>query len=388
MKEPRQWKPELEECREMLESLVKIDTCQPEGNEERLVDEIIKRLPEGVHYTKIDHTPGRASLVVKVDGEKQEGGIAFIGHIDTVACNDPEKWIYPPHQAVVQSNILYGRGASDMKGGDAAMILAMQQLVQSGKKLTKPVYFCFTADEESKGMGICAIAESKCLDKVDEIIICEPSDEKIGLCEKGALWLKAAVHGVASHASRPELGINAVEYAVAFFNELKSSVENGEIHPVLGTTTVSVTRLNGGIMTNIIPPDAEMELDIRTIPGTSHEEIVKKAENICKEIMFKCPEVKVEFQVLNNRPALETPKDSSMVKRMMELAENIGISTEPKGLYFYTDASQFIPNVPVPFVIAGPGDDALAHCMNEHINLESVARYAEFYCNYIMKYYT
>lgn len=388
MSETKHWKPELKECREVLEALVKINTCQPEGNEEQLVDEIIKRLPDGVKYTKINHTLGRASLVVVAEGESQEGGIAFIGHIDTVACNDPEKWIYSPHQAEVHSNILYGRGASDMKGGDAAMILAMQQLARSGKKPKKPIYFCFTADEENKGMGICAIAESKCLDKVDEVIICEPSDEKIGLSEKGALWLKLDVQGVASHASRPDLGVSAVECAIAFYNQLKASVENGEQHSVLGETTVSVTRFDGGIMTNIIPPNANMELDIRTIPGTSHEKIIEKANAISKEMMSHCPKIKMELHVLNNRPALGSPEESSLVKGVMELAKEIGISTAPKGLYFYTDASQFIPNVPVPFVIAGPGDDALAHCMNEHINLASVARYAQLYCSYIMKYYT
>ncbi|MEI3209775.1 MAG: peptidase dimerization domain-containing protein [Lachnospiraceae bacterium] len=89
----------------------------------------------------------------------------------------------------------------------------------------------------------------------------------MGTCEKGAFWLKITVQGKQSHASRPDLGINAVEYVEKLVAELKEQVETGEVHPILGTTTASVTKLCGGIMTNIIPPTAEAELDIRTVPG-------------------------------------------------------------------------------------------------------------------------
>lgn len=387
MREEAGCKPTIEECRKVLERLVRVDTCQPEGNEGKLADLIRQMLPEGLECRKLVHSSQRASLVVKVEGEAEEGGLALIGHLDTVACSEQDGWAYPPHQAEVKGDILYGRGAADMKGGDAAMILTLQQIARSGKKPGRPIYFCFTADEESKGMGICSIVEEKCLDQVEEVIICEPSDEKIGICEKGALWLRTAVRGKASHASRPELGVNAVEYGIHFANRLKAAVEGNKSHPILGQDTVSVTRFDGGVMTNIIPASAQMELDIRTVPGTSHDDIIRTADDICKEIMSMHPAVHMEVEVLNNRPALETPQDSPFVRRVMETAKRTGISGEPKGLYFYTDASQMMFGRTVPFVIAGPGDDALAHCVNEHISLSSVARYTELYSRYIMEHY-
>lgn len=225
------------------------------------------------------------------------------------------------------------------------------------------------------------------MNKVDEIIICEPSDEKIGTCEKGAFWLKITVQGKQSHASRPDLGINAVEYVEKLVAELKEQVETGEVHPILGTTTASVTKLCGGIMTNIIPPTAEAELDIRTVPGVSHEHILKCTEEIADRFRKEIPGIQITIEVMNDRPALETSKDSPLVKQIMKTAQMVGISTEDKGHYFYTDASQIIPKISVPFVIAGPGDDALAHCINEHISLESVRRYAKLYQKYLEKYY-
>lgn len=387
MREEAGYRPTIEECREVLERLVRVDTCQPEGNEGEIAGLIMEMLPSGLEFHKLEHTARRASLVVKVEGEIGEGGLALIGHLDTVACSEQEGWAYPPHQAEVKGDILYGRGAADMKGGVAAMILTLRQIVRSGKKPSKPVYFCFTADEESRGTGICAIVEEKYLDQVEEVVICEPSDEKIGICEKGALWLQTAVRGRSSHASRPELGVNAVEYGICFVEKLKRAVEGKESHAILGHNTVSVTRFHGGIMTNIIPSSAEIELDIRTVPGTSHDEIIRRAGEICEEIMDMDPAVHMETEVLNNRPALETPEDSPFVRCIMEEAERAGISTEQKGLYFYTDASQMMTGRQIPFVIAGPGDDAMAHCVNEHISLSSVGRYTELYSRYIMEHY-
>ena len=105
-----------EQCKQILQKLVQINTCQPEGNEGKLADVILEMLPENIVYKKINHSKTRASLIIKVNGETEEGGIAFVGHMDTVACGDYSQWSYPPHDAIVKGDILYGRGSADMKG--------------------------------------------------------------------------------------------------------------------------------------------------------------------------------------------------------------------------------------------------------------------------------
>lgn len=75
-----------EQCKQILQKLVQINTCQPEGNEGKLADVILEMLPENIVYKKINHSKTRASLIIKVNGETEEGGIAFVGHMDTVAC--------------------------------------------------------------------------------------------------------------------------------------------------------------------------------------------------------------------------------------------------------------------------------------------------------------
>ena len=82
-----------------------------------------------------------------------------------------------------------------------------------------------------------------------------------------------------------------------------------------------------------------------------------------------------------------SPMAEFVMKDLVEkagIAEKFEISTIPRGTFFYTDASQIIPQLSIPFVIAGPGDDSLAHCTNEYIELDSVARFAGLYYRYIL----
>lgn len=379
-------KQAIEECKEILSQLVQTNTCQPAGNESDIIQLIRKLLPEKIKCKEIDHGKNRSSLVAKIEGKHETGGIAFLGHIDTVACDDIQNWKYDPHEAKIEGDILYGRGAADMKGGVTAMIMTAKRLAEIGEKPDTPVLFCFTADEESNGIGVKSIVEAGFLDTVDEMIICEPSDEKVSFCEKGALWMRLDVWGVASHASRPDLGRNAVEYAIWFAQKMAERVLDGKIHKIMGRTSVSVTNLHGGVMTNIIPSEAYVELDIRTIPGTSHETIIETAQNLCDEMQSKYSNIVVKLSILNNRPAIECDKKSTFRERVFETAQESGLSAASRGHYFYTDASQVIPVRNIPFVIAGPGDDAMAHRANEWVSLQSVLRFSDFYMNYLKKY--
>lgn len=376
--------PAEEQCTQILRELVMVNTCQPRGNEETLVEWIRGRIPEGLTTETLHHSPGRASLIVKLEGKENHGGTAFAGHLDTVAVPDPDRWSSPPHEGAVKGGALFGRGSADMKGGVAAMLLALEHLAGMPGRLEKPVYFCFTADEEAGGRGIRSIVDGHYLDDVDELIVCEPSNEMISNSEKGALWLKITVSGVSSHASRPNIGTNAVEFACRLGKKIKVLVESEPPHPVLGRSTASVTRFSGGIMTNIIPSVAEMEMDIRTSPGVRHEWILKEVDRLCQELQGEDPKVGFKVEVTNDRPAIETPSGQPLIQTLRELGKPLGISAGERGHYFYTDASQFVPQIPVPFAIAGPGDDTLAHCTDEHIEISSVGRFARLYVEYVL----
>lgn len=138
---------------------MQINTCQPEGNEGKLADVILEMLPENIVYKKINHSKTRASLIIKVNGETEEGGIAFVGHMDTVACGDYSQWSYPPHDAIVKGDILYGRGSADMKGGDAAMILALKWMLETKKDQRNLFISALLRMKKVRESGICGIVK-------------------------------------------------------------------------------------------------------------------------------------------------------------------------------------------------------------------------------------
>ena len=381
-------RPNIEECEKLLRALVRTDTSQPAGNEGMLADWILKELQgkdsSGIlEYSFLEHGGKRESLVVKIKGRREGKGTAFAGHLDTVACEADKDWIYAPLNAAVENGILYGRGAADMKGGVAAMMLTAEYLLSRGERPEEPVFFFFTADEEKDGIGARTLVEKGYMDQVGKLFICEPSNREVGFCEKGALWIRTEIHGASAHASRPEIGRNAIEYAMKFEREFRKKITAGEPHRELGKSTMSITRLEGGIMTNIIPDKAVMEMDIRTVPGILHKELIRCAEEIAQNMEEQCEELKCCVSVMNDRPAVETDPEDSFVKAVRRAAEMAGMEGKLRGLYFYTDASQIIPGTGIPFVILGPGDDKMAHCVNEKISLAEIAEMTETYLRFL-----
>ena len=374
-------------CKEVLQRLVRINSCQPAGNEKEVVDAILSYFPKDIEKEIIDHKNGRQTLIIKIKGKKDEGGVAFVGHTDTVAYGDFARWTFAPLEAHEHNGYIYGRGTADMKSGDTSMIATALEILETGKTPEEPIYFCFTADEEVNGLGALALAEAKCLETVREYFIAEPTNEDIGLCEKGALWLRVKTTGLLSHGSRPEVGVNAVEKTMEFYERFKQMVDRTLVDKYLGSTTMAITKLNGGVMTNVIPAYAEMEIDMRTLTNIDHEKVIADAKALAQTMAEEKKGLSFEIEVINNRPAVATAEDHPFIERVAGICKDNNFKVNKKGLFFYTDASQIIPKYNAPFTIMGPGDDLMAHQIDEKVEISSMTRMAKVYFDYLMKYY-
>ncbi|MEA5050925.1 MAG: M20/M25/M40 family metallo-hydrolase [Oscillospiraceae bacterium] len=364
------------ECAGLLAQLIGVNTAQPAGNEAALCEFIEKRYAGSeLRLRRLEHGGGRASLLVEA-GPAGAPATAFFGHLDTVASGPAAAWDSDPFTARFDGDTVYGRGAADMKGGVAAMLLTLDRL--GAAPLARRLVFCFTADEESGGLGARAAADSGALGGVTEIFVCEPSAGDIGLCEKGALWLRLTAEGRSCHASRPELGDNAAEKLMRFLGTVRAALDSGR-HALLGGSTASLTGFQAGVMTNIVPAHAEATLDIRTLPSL-------KNESLLAGIRQAAGAAGIGVEVLNDRPPLETPADDSFVGRVRALARQADLPARDKGIHYYTDASLILPKYPVPFVIFGPGDDAQCHTANERGSAAAVAAFARVYLDYIKRH--
>ena len=374
-----------ERTENILKELVNINTTNPPGNEMDAIKTILSLFPKDITYEIVEHGDNRASLILEIKG-KDEETVGFIGHLDTVPVTDESNWDYPPFAGVIKDGYMYGRGTVDMKGGVTAMILTALHFIENNITPPHTLKFVFTADEESGGLGIQALRDKGLLKDISKVFIPEPSDEEIGICEKGALWLNIYVKGRASHGSKPELGINAIEKLYEYTFRLRQTMDLEQEHPLLGRSSFAITMISGGVKTNIIPEEARASVDIRTIPRIDHEKILKKAYEIEKAMEEENPGISIEISVENNRPPLTMEDDDSFIREIVKTYEELSYPVKFKGINFYTDASQLIPFHNIPFVILGPGEENMCHQKNERTSIESITRMAKLYISYIINY--
>lgn len=378
--------PYLAKSEQLLMELLAIDTCQPAGNEDRIIRYLAAQFPAGTEWERLVHTETRSSLVVRVPGRTRENALAFVGHVDTVPHGSPENWHYPPGVPTAEGDRIYGRGSSDMKGGVAAMTATALYLLERRIVPARDIYFCYTADEENAGLGARALDGCTFMEQVGEVIIAEPTNGQISIGEKGALWLRVIACGLQSHGSRPELGINAVEMLVELYGRIRAQLNTDAHHPFFGRTTASVTQLHGGIATNIVPAKADMDMDIRLIPGQRNEDMIRCVDQLAQELCREHPPLTLQVEVLNDRPAVEVDRSAPLLKNMLEAVRDLGMDDTLRGTIFYTDASQIVPHHEMPFVILGPGDDKLAHQGDEFITRSSLRQVTALYLHYIERF--
>lgn len=369
---------EMQELKTLLSELVQI---RSDGQNEAAVCDRIEACFTGlpVEVRRYPHGPGRDSMVITLPGRDRSRALCLVGHLDTVPVPNAPLWQRDPFGGAFDGAYLHGRGAVDMKGGAAAMVAAALAFLREGVLPPLDLRLCFTADEETSGMGVCLLRDEGAFAGAVAAVICEPTGLRPGSCEKGCLWLEVEALGLSSHGSRPELGVNAIDGVTAFAAGLRAALDSGETHPLLGRTTVSLTTLSGGVKTNVIPDAASATLDIRTLPGLKSDDVLARADQVARALEAQRPGLKLSLRVQNDRPSVAADPDSSFALAVGEALAACGLPGGEKGLYFYTDASQFIPQTGLPFVILGPGDDALCHKRDERIPLEEVAAAADCY---------
>ncbi len=374
-----------EDIYSLLEMLIKTNTENPPGREEVLVDNILEWLePWKPRYKKVPIETGRSCLLVWLEGQREEY-IGFAGHLDTVPAGDRAEWQHDPFSAERAGNIVYGRGATDMKGGVAAMLLLYRYYREKNEKPPYGILFMFTADEEAQGKGIAELCKQNEVKQIKALFVCEPTGNTLGLGEMGTLWLKFSVNGIGCHASMSSLGVNALEEGIQIVEKFqKEWKKKSYSHPLLGKESCSLTKLSGGVKINMIPEKAEFYLDIRTVPRPEencqrHGELLELAEHICKNQMAEKEGLSVSVEVLTDRPAIEMKRDSSFIESLLQSAEKEKKVLECSAVRFFTDASIVLKNISVPFVIFGPGDPKECHTTDEKIEISQIEEAIEYY---------
>jgi succinyl-diaminopimelate desuccinylase len=325
----------------------------------------------------------RANIIAHVQSSGRKGALLFASHLDVVPAGEVN-WSKPAFAAVESNGKIYGRGSADMKGGIAAIVTAIGEIVESGTKLQGDIILFGAAGEETDSCGTRRfVRESGKLPEHTGAVITEPTNFEIITAHRGMLWLKVETFGKAAHSSTPHLGVNAINSMRAVLNELENFKIPFERHELLGECSMSINTIVGGEAMNIVPDKCKIQIDIRTVPGQNEQDIIDDLQKIFTKLKQKNPQFDAEVSIIRQVGALETDSGCDFVKAFCSA---VGIN-ETTAVGFTTDGP-FFASLGIPVVIFGPGKPHLAHKPDEYIDIKKKKKGVEYYKNIILRFLT
>jgi acetylornithine deacetylase len=369
----------------LLESLVRTPSANPMGQplrpetdgERRLTDCLEARLKSlGVRLDRIEIAPGRDNLLAYWSPPRARRWILWDAHQDTVPADG---MAIEPFGAKIENGRLYGRGACDVKGGLAAMVVAFETLVRESPSSCAGVVLALTVDEEFTHIGSSALASMAL--PADLAIVAEPTKLDLVSTHKGSARWRISTHGTACHSSTPELGRNAIYLMAKVVDTLKSLADGlsaGPQFPKLGPATLSVGRISGGQGVNVVPDLCMIEVDRRLIPGESPESALAQVK-VCLERKLGTLDG-LTFEPMNvGMSPLEPRLDARDIKSMLGAIRHVtGRAPSVLGVPYGTDAGP-LSEAGIPCVVLGPGDIAQAHTRDEWIELNQLHEAVDVY---------
>ncbi len=365
--------PALPDVVGLTQALVRYDTVNAQSPERACALHLAGLLEGGgLHVQAFEHAPGRTNLVATLTGRADRAPLCFTGHLDTVPLG-AQPWSKAPFGGEIEDGRLYGRGSADMKGGIAAMVCAALELAPHagrGPGLT----LVLTASEESGCQGAQHLAScGDALGQAGAIVVGEPTGNYPLLGHRGALWLRARTTGVAAHGAMPHLGVNAVYKAANAVQKLAAFRFKVHRSEALGLPTLNVGTLHGGVNVNMVPDEAILEIDIRTLPEQGHQRVLHELRH--------CLGDDVELEPLLDLPGIYTDAAQPWVVSVFDLlASHLGERPQPRSAPYFTDASVLTPAFGgVPTVILGPGEAGMAHQTDEWCAIDSLCAARDIY---------
>jgi acetylornithine deacetylase len=330
---------------------------------------------------------GNPNVVGILKGKGGGKSLILNSHIDVVPEGDRKNWREDPFSGKIENGRLYGRGSSDMKGGTAAIMLAIEAIRASGIELRGDVIFQSVIEEESGGAGtLAAVLRGY---TADGAIIPEPTNLKIFPKQQGSMWFRITVQGKSAHGGTRYEGTSAIEKSMLVIEKLQKLEEerNNRIRDPLYQNIkipipINVGKIESGNWPSSVPDLAVIEGRMGVAPNETMEDAEKEMEGALLELQ--------EMDQWLNRypPKIEwfggrwlpgnLPIDHPLIEMVASVYEEESnsqaiIEASPWG----TDGGILTQVGNIPVIVFGPGVTEVAHDANEYINLEDMFLAAE-----------
>lgn len=306
--------------------------------------------------------------------------LAFAGHTDVVPVGDENAWTYPPFSAEIVDNILYGRGAADMKGSLAALVIAAETFVQNNPNHKGKIALLITSDEEAAAKdGTVKVVETlmQRQEPIHYAVVGEPSSGKvlgdvIKNGRRGSITAELYIEGVQGHVAYPYLAENPVHTSLGFLTELTTyQWDNGnEFFP---PTSLQIANIKAGTgSNNVIPGELYVQFNLRYCTEVTDEIIKAKVAEMLQKHGLKH---RISWN-LSGKPFLAG--NGKLVQAAQQAVENVTQVTPKLDTSGGTSDGRFIALMGAEVVEFGPLN-ATIHKVNECVSVEDLGKCGEVY---------
>ena len=310
----------------------------------------------------------RASVVAVIPGQDRNRSLLLNAHLDTVGVEG----MNDPFTLRQENDRLFGRGAYDMKGSIAVMLLLADYFTQQQPPID--ILLTFVADEEDKSIGM-EIVTDQWLSQMSPLpigaIFLEPTEEDIGVSHKGFTWYELEVDGQAAHGSRPDQGIDAIlplNSALKELSNIQIELINRDPDPLLGYATLHTSIIAGGTELSVIPAHSRLLWERRTLPGESPQDLKQELERVVGAVAKHPGNHKVKGRELLIRQPYMVAGDAQILTRLQAATPE----SRQVGLSFWAD-SALAGNAGIASVLFGPIGHG-AHAVDEWVSLKSLVK--------------
>jgi acetylornithine deacetylase len=341
----------VDELVELTSRLVAIDSVNPAlvrgGNGEREIALFVAEWCEerGLEVEVVGDE--RPSVIATRRGSGGGRSLLLNGHLDTVGG--------VPQEVRVEDGRLYGRGAYDMKGALAALLVA----AADAPALRGDVVVTAVADEELASVGTETVLKHV---HADAAIVAEPTDLQLAIAHRGFVTFELETTGVAAHGSRPDLGVDAIAkmgHVLVALEQRNGELANGRRHELVGTGSLHASLIEGGSELFTYPDRCVVSGERRTIPGETVDDVEGELRQLGAEVRIGV-----------HREPYEARRDDAFVELVARVT-----GAEVVGAPFWTDAA-LVADAGIPTVLFGPVGEG-AHAELEWVDLASLDRLRE-----------
>ncbi|HEJ6927465.1 TPA: succinyl-diaminopimelate desuccinylase [Serratia marcescens] len=306
--------------------------------------------------------------------------LAFAGHTDVVPTGDEKRWDNPPFEPAIRDGMLYGRGAADMKGSLAAMVVAAERFVAANPNHKGRLAFLITSDEEASAThGTVKVVETLMArnERLDYCLVGEPSStERVGDVVKngrrGSITANLHIHGVQGHVAYPHLADNPVHRAMPALNELVA-IEWDRGNEFFPPTSMQIANVQAGTgSNNVIPGDFYVQFNFRFSTELTDAMIKQRVEELLERHQLN---YSIEWR-LSGQPFLTSR--GALVDAVVNAVEHYSELTPQLLTTGGTSDGRFIAQMGAQVVELGPVN-ATIHKVNECVNAADLQLLSRMY---------